>query len=64
MYRLLSKWLEAKPIKDKSTSIIAQFLYDIICRHECMKIQINMQGRQFVNEITKFYTTWSGLSKA
>ena len=64
MYRLLSKWLETKPIKDKSTSTIAQFLYDIICHHECMKIQINMQGRQFVNEITKFYTTWSGLSKA
>ena len=26
-----SKWSEAKPIKDKSASTIAQFLYEVIC---------------------------------
>ena len=40
-------------LKDKSTSTIAQFLYEIICRHGCMKIQINDQRREFVNEVSK-----------
>ena len=44
-----SKWLEAKPIKDKSSSTIAQ----VICQHGCMKIQIKDQGREFVNEVSK-----------
>ena len=37
-----SKW--SKPIKDKRTSTITQFLYEIICRYGCMIIQINVQG--------------------
>ena len=49
----ISKWLEAKSIKDKSASTIAQFLYEVLCRHGCMKIQINDQGREFVNEVSK-----------
>ena len=36
-----SKWSEAKAVKDKSTPIVAKFLYEIICRHGCMRIQIN-----------------------
>ena len=48
-----SKWSEEKCIKDKSASIIAQFLYEIIHRYGCMKIQISDQGREFVNEIRK-----------
>ena len=48
-----SKWSEAKSIKDKSASIIGQFPYEIICRHGCMKIQINDQGRKFFNEVSK-----------
>ncbi|XP_065645722.1 uncharacterized protein LOC136076176 [Hydra vulgaris] len=44
-----SKWLEAKPIKDKSAQTISQFL----CWHGCFKIQIIDQGRQFVNEVRK-----------
>ena len=48
-----SKWSEAKPIKNKSASTTAQFLYEVICRHGCMKIQINDQGREFVNEVSK-----------
>ena len=48
-----SKWSEAKPIKDKSASTVAQFLYEVICPHGCMKIQINDQGREFVNDVSK-----------
>ena len=48
-----SKWLEAKPIKYKSTSTVAQFLYEVIYRHGRMKIQINDQGRELVNEVSK-----------
>ena len=47
----LSKWSKAKPIKDKSVSTIAQYLYQVICYHGCMKIQINNLGREFVNEV-------------
>ena len=46
-----SKW--SKPIKDKRASTITQFLYEIICWHGYMKIQINDQGREFVNEVSK-----------
>ena len=46
-----SKWSEAKPVKDKSAETVATFLYEIICRHGCMKIQINDQGREFVNDV-------------
>ena len=46
-----SKWSETKPIHDKSAPTVAQFLYEPICRHGCFAIQINDQGREFVNEI-------------
>ena len=45
------KWSEAKSIHDKSAPTVAQFLYELICRHSCMAIQINDQGREFVNEV-------------
>lgn len=48
-----SKWSEVRPIKDKSASTNAQFLYGIIFRHGCMKIQMHDQVREFVNEIRK-----------
>ena len=47
----LSKWLEAKPIKDKSAPTVAQFLYEVMCRHGCFDVQINDQGREFVNQV-------------
>ena len=48
-----SKWSEVKLIKDKSASTISQFFFEVICWHGCMKIQINDQGREFVNEVSK-----------
>ena len=46
-----SKWPGAKPIHDKSAPAVAQFLYELICRHGCFAIEINDQVREFVNEV-------------
>lgn len=48
-----SKWSEAKAVKNKSASTVANFLYEIICRHGCIKIQINDQGKEFVNQVAE-----------
>ena len=42
-----SKWFEAKAVKDKCAPTFAKFLYG------CMRIQINDQGKEFVNEVSK-----------
>ena len=47
-----SKWSEAKPIQDKTAPTIAKFIYELICRHGCFSIQINDQGRGFVNSVS------------
>ena len=47
------KCSEAKAVKDKSAPIVAKFLYKIICRHGCMRIQINAQEKEFVNEVSE-----------
>ena len=46
-----SKWSETKPVHDKSPLKAAQFLYELICEQGCFAIQINDQGREFVNEV-------------
>ena len=43
---------QAKPTRDKSAPIVAQFLYELICKHGCFAIQIN-EGREFVNELSE-----------
>ena len=48
-----SKWSEAKAVKDKSAPTVAKFLYEIICRHGCMRIQINDQRKEFVIEVSE-----------
>ena len=45
-----SKWSEVKPVKDKSAPTVAAFLYEVSVGHGCFKIQINDQGKEFVNE--------------
>ena len=44
---------EAKAVKDKGAPTVTKFLYEIICRHGCMRIQINDQGKNFVNEVSE-----------
>ena len=46
-----SKWSEARPLKNKSATVIAQALY-VLCRHGCFPVQVNDQGREFVNGIS------------
>ena len=46
-----SKWSEAKPTKDKSAPTVAQFLYELMCRHGCFDVKINDEGREFVNQV-------------
>lgn len=47
-----SKWSEAKPLENKNAISIALFLYELICRFGCFSIQINDQGREFVNSLS------------
>jgi len=47
-----TKWVEAAPIKDKTAATVADFLYNLICQHGCCDIQINDQGREFVNHVS------------
>lgn len=46
-----SKWSEAKALDDKSAISVARFLFELICRFGCFAVQINDQGREFVNEV-------------
>ena len=48
-----SKWSEAKAVKDKSAPTVSKFLYEIICRHDCMRIQINDKEKGFVNKVSE-----------
>ena len=45
-----SKWSQIKATKDREVATVAQFLYEVMCRHGCCQVQINDQGREFVNE--------------
>ena len=47
-----SKWTEGEPLKDKTAASVANFLFKVIYRHSCVKIQINDQGREFVNSVS------------
>ena len=44
-----SKKSEAKPIKNKSGTTVAQFLYEVICRHDASKFKL--MTREFVNDV-------------
>lgn len=48
-----SKWSEAQALQDKSAVSVASFIYDVICRFGCFSIQINDQGREFVNQVSE-----------
>ena len=48
-----TKWVESEPLKTKSAEEVAKFLYQVICRHGCFDIQLNDQGREFVNKVSE-----------
>ena len=47
---IFTKWLEANLIREKTALTVATFLYELMCRHGCFRLQIKDQGREFVNE--------------
>lgn len=47
-----TKWIEVKPLKTKSAEDVANFIYEVFCRHGTAAIQINDQGREFVNQVS------------
>lgn len=59
-----SKWIEGRPLKSKEAIEVARFLYeDIVCRHGCVAIQINAQGREFVNSVSEALHTFTGTTQ-
>ena len=58
-----TKWVEAQPIMDKSSVTIAEFIYGLICRHGCSRIQINHQGREFVNTLAEELFKMTGVKQ-
>jgi Integrase zinc binding domain/Integrase core domain len=48
----LTKWPEAKPMKEATSENVVQFIYErIICRHGCPKIILSDRGTHFRNKI-------------
>ena len=62
-FHVISKWSEAKPTKDKSAPTVAEFLYEVMCRHGCFDVQINDQGRKFVNQVCDKLHKLTGVEK-
>ena len=50
----MMKWAEAKPLPDKSTVQVTQFIYkEIICRYEYSAIIQLDNGLEFINKVIK-----------
>ena len=48
----LTKWPEAKAMKDATAENIIEFIYErIICRHGCPKVILSDQGKHFRNKV-------------
>jgi len=55
-----SKWSKIEAIENKTADIVARFLFKLICRHSCMSIQINDQGKEFVNGVSSHLHKFTG----
>ena len=44
-----TEWSDAKLIRGKTALTVATFLYELMCRHGCFKVQINDEVREFVS---------------
>lgn len=49
-----SKWPEAAPLKSKCAEGVADFLFDVFCRHGWPKIIQSDQGREFINSVNSY----------
>ena len=52
--------VRAKGVKGKSVSTVASFLYEIICHEGCIKVQINNQSNEFVNQVAESLQKMTG----
>ena len=59
----LTEWSEAKPIRRKTALTVATFLYELMCRHACFKVQINYQGREFPNDVCTCLDNLTGVEQ-
>ena len=44
-----TKWWEAKPVRITTALTVNTFLYELMCCRGCFEVQVNDQGREFVN---------------
>ena len=58
-----TKWPEAKLIRNETALTAAKFLYELMCYHGCFEIQINNQGREFVNSVFTFLHDLTGVQQ-
>ena len=58
-----TKWSEAKPIRDKAALTVATFLYELMYCHSCFEVQINDQGREFVNGVCTCLRDFTGVEQ-
>lgn len=49
-----SKWVEAFPLKTKTAVEVAKNLCSLIYRHGCPQRILSDQGREFVNQVSRF----------
>src|SRR6059058_1662492 len=50
----LTKWPEAKPMRDATAENVVKFIYEgIICRHRCPKIIMSDRGTHFRNKLVE-----------
>ena len=63
MVDYFTKWIEAKPLLDKTAKSSAIFIYETICRHCVPRIQINDQGREFVNSLSRELHNLTGIEQ-
>ena len=47
------KFVEAEPLKEKTGSAVAEFLYTLLCQYQIVYIHITDQGGELVNSISK-----------
>ena len=57
-----TKWPEAAPLPDKTACGVANFLFSLLCRHGWPDIVISDQGREFINEVSRYLSNKRGLN--
>jgi len=59
-----SKWSEMEAVENKTADQVSRFLFKLIRRHSCMSVQINGQGRDFVNRVSSHLHELTGTKQS